>query len=155
MIPKNFVPEKKGKLKIKYLEKQLPKENKLEELVIDEKIFSCMSKKIYTSLHISDLKYFGITPELIKNVINVRYNHYGFNPIILLIEYKSKNDLKKELPKIFERGIEDYSEIEKFSQTFMFKNDIAIFIEHSLTEKAVPYYKKLGFKRLKCIFKGE
>lgn len=153
MIPKNFIPGKNRKLKMKKLEK--PKKLSLSELIIDETELGYNNKALdQPPLNQNVLVWMGVTPDFVKETLWITY-HYGNCPDIMLIEYNSKTDLEKDLIKIFEKGINMYNEIEKVYQTFMFKDDIAIFISPHLREKAVPYYRNLGFKQLECILKGK
>lgn len=161
MIPKNFIPDKTRKVKIKDLGKKSFRQKSfmmknLEDLVIDEKVFNYASKEIKNCpLNPSNLKYFGVNPASVKGILNIEYLQYGYCSTILLLEYSSKEKLKKDFPKILEKGIRKYNEIEKFVQTFMFRDNIAIFINPFLREKAVPYYRRLGFKQLDCAFQGK
>lgn len=136
--------------------KHVKKEYKpnLEDFIIDKEIIGCRSFSIFDidmgmdSTDYGFLHVRGIKPEIVEKAI---FTHYDENTI-MLIQYKTQEDINKNLRQLFKKGIlfyEKHSETE-FIEIFLFKNNIAVYLQgkDDFNKEAANHYKRKGFKQL-------
>lgn len=91
----------------------------------------------------------GIEPKSVEKAVFVHYN----NNTIMLIKHNRPEDITKDLRKLFKKGTlfyEKNSSITEFTEIFLFKNNIAVYLQgkDDFNKKAADYYRRKGFKQL-------
>lgn len=155
-IPEIFVIERtEASEKIK---KHVKKEHKhdLEDFIIDKKIMGCERFSIYDidTTNPEFLHVRGIGPEVVEKAVFANYDE----STVLMVQYKTQEDITKNLRKLFKKGIlfyENHREGE-FIEIFLFKNNIAVYLQGcgDFNKKAAKHYRNLGFKQLEYELKG-
>ncbi len=147
-IPKIFTVEGKEREIKKHPKKQYKRT--IEDFV-DKQLMEYQKLDVYDinmALNPDFLKVRGIEPEIIEKAV---FAHYGDNTI-MLVQYKTKEDLTKNLRKLFKKGIlfyENHCEAE-FIERFLFKDNITVYLQGNddFNKKAANHYSKKGFKQL-------
>ncbi len=130
--------------------------NSLEDFIIDKEIMGCERFSIY-DIDITNPDFLhvrGIGPEVVEKAVFANYA----DSTIMLVQYKTQEDLTKNLKQLFKKGIllyENHSKIE-FIEIFLFKNNIAVYLQgrDDFNKKAAEHYRNLGFKQLEYELKG-